>query len=138
LTDTTSIRPLIPEVVEDRDGQGIRAHLHGGSERFLQKHGITLPGALPELRYLEDLIQPLQAEFPEGLFRVNSARLEGLNYYDGAMLRISPLAPDGERYAIGDGGFTNWTARLLQNRKERLLTSGIGTEFTCRRYWSGG
>lgn len=134
LTDATSIRPLIPEVQHE----GIRAHLHGGSERFLEKHGITLPGALPELQYLEDLIHPLQAEFPEGQFRVNSARLEGLNYYNGAMLRISPLAPDGERYAIGDGGFTNWTARLLQNRKERLLTSGIGTEFTCRRYWSGG
>ena len=140
LTDATSIRPLIPEV-QDHGGiqaHGIRAHLHGGSERFLEKHGITLPGALPDLQYLEDLIQPLQAEFPEGRFRVNSARPEGLNYYNGAMLRISPLAPDGERYAIGDGGFTNWTARLLQNRKERLLTSGIGTEFTCRRYWSGG
>jgi len=138
LTDATSIRPFIPEVVEDRDGQGIRAHLHGGSERFLEKHGITLPGTLPELKYLEDLIQPLQDEFPEGQFRVNTARLEGLNYYDGAMLRISPLALDGQRYAIADGGLTNWTARLLQNQKERLLTSGIGTEFTCRSYWSRG
>lgn len=138
LTDAASIRPFIPEILEDRDGQGIRAHLHGGSERFLEKHDITLPGTLPELKYLEELILPLKAEFPEGQFRVNTARLEGLNYYDGAMLRISPLAPDGERYAIADGGFTNWTARLLQNQKERLLTSGIGTEFTCRRYWSGG
>jgi hypothetical protein len=49
-------------------------------------------------------------------------------------LRISPLAPDGVRYPVADGGFTDWTARLLQNRKERLLTSGIGTEFVCFRY----
>jgi hypothetical protein len=102
-------------------------------------HGVTPPKDLlqapPELGWLEkDVVAPLKAEFPEAEFRYNLARLEGLNYYRGVMLRISPVAPDGERYPIVDGGFTNWTARLLQNRKERLLTSGIGTEFVCRRY----
>jgi len=38
--------------------------------------------------------------------------------------------------AVADGGFTDWTARLLQDKKERLMTSGIGTEFVCRRYWA--
>jgi hypothetical protein len=64
----------------------------------------------------------------------NLARQEGLNHYNGFCLRISPLAPDGIRYPVADGGFTDWTARLLQNKKERLLTSGIGTEFVCFRY----
>ena len=51
--------------------------------------------------------------------------------------RISPAAPDGVRYPIVDGGLTDWTARLLQDKKERLLTSGIGSEFVCRRYRCG-
>ena len=131
LSDTTLIRQFIP-AVEDRS---VRAHVHGGSERFLEKHGVTLPKNAPELDYLEkDVAGPLKEEFPEAEFRLNLERLEGLNYYNGVTLRISPTTPDGERHAIVDGGFTNWTARLLQNRKERLLTSGIGSEFACRRY----
>jgi len=58
-----------------------------------------------------------------------------LGYYCSFTLRISPKAPDGRRYPIVDGGFTDWTARLLGNRKERLPISGIGSEFvfkTCR------
>ena len=51
-------------------------------------------------------------------------------------LRISPQAPDGNRYPIVDGGFTDWTARLLGNKKERLLISGIGSEFVCKTYRS--
>jgi hypothetical protein len=31
-----------------------------------------------------------------------------------------------------DGGFTDWAAKLLENNKERLLTSGIGTDFLLR------
>ncbi|MGD0436536.1 MAG: hypothetical protein ABSB86_08720, partial [Bryobacteraceae bacterium] len=64
----------------------------------------------------------------------NIARLEGLSYYAGLCLRISPEAPDGNRYPITDGGFTDWTARLLGDRKERFLATGIGSEFVCRRY----
>ncbi|MDT7781599.1 MAG: hypothetical protein QOF58_18 [Pseudonocardiales bacterium] len=29
---------------------------------------------------------------------------------------------------IGDGGFTDWTRRLLGNGKERLLISGVGVD----------
>lgn len=131
LTDATLIRRLIPGIAD----RTIRAHVDGGSERFLEQHNIVLPEAVSELDYLnDDLFGPLRAEFPEALFRVNLNRLEGVNYYSGLILRISPMSQDGERHAIVDGGFTNWTARLLQNRKERLLTSGIGTEFVCRRY----
>jgi len=36
---------------------------------------------------------------------------------------------DGEgSIDLGDGGFTDWAARLLGDRKERLLTSAISLE----------
>ena len=47
---------------------------------------------------------------------------------------ISVQAPDGNNYPLVDGGFTDWTARLLGNQKERLLISGIGSEFVCKTY----
>jgi hypothetical protein len=59
-----------------------------------------------------------------------------LGYYCSFTLRISPKAPDGRRYPIVDGGFTDWTARLLGNRKERLPISGIGSEFVFKTYRS--
>ena len=51
-----------------------------------------------------DVIAPLRDEFPEAEFRVNQQRLEGLDYYRWFTLRISPAAPDGNRYAITGAG----------------------------------
>jgi len=125
--------------------QLVRAHIPGSAERFLAERGLTLPAAvlnpqdeLPQpgllVQVKRQVVDSLQAAYPEAEFRFNLARLEGLSYYTGLCLRISPQAPDGVRYPIADGGFTGWTARLLQDKKERLLTSGIGSEFVCRRY----
>jgi hypothetical protein len=44
-------------------------------------------------------------------------------YYHGLCFKIYL---DGEE--IGDGGFVDWTQRLLGNRKERLLISGVGVD----------
>jgi hypothetical protein len=141
---------IAPEQVQE----SIRAHRVGGSERFLAEHGLSLPQAIEDpgrdladvaarhklesqvhrLTLLKTHLAETLRDFPEAQLRFNFARLEGLAYYAGPCLRISPATADGERYPIVDGGFTNWTARLLQDRKERLLTSGIGTEFACFRY----
>ena len=34
----------------------------------------------------------------------------------------------GSDVFLVDGGFTDWTQKLLSDRKERLLISGMGTE----------
>ena len=126
----------------------IRAHKPGESERFLAERGVKLPEAVQDpskelpgvdarhrlARVKTDVFDALAPQFPEASFRFNLARLEGLSYYRGLCLRISPLAPDGNRYPAADGGFTDWTARLLEDRKERLLATGIGVEFACTRY----
>jgi hypothetical protein len=38
------------------------------------------------------------------------------------------LVDGTSRVDVGDGGFVDWTQRLLGNRKERLLISGIGID----------
>lgn len=60
-------------------------------------------------------------------------RESGRAYYRCLCFKVyvSFGGPDGslsEPVEIGDGGFTDWTAKLLGNRKERLLISGHGLD----------
>jgi len=137
-------------VDRDKVREAVRAHRPGSGERLQAELGVALPSPVTdprtELRDIPEpqfsrlctmkdrVVDPLMAKFPEAQFRFTLARLEGLGYYTGLCLRISPESEDGGRFAVTDGGFTDWTARLLQDKKERLITSGIGTEFVCRRY----
>lgn len=53
-------------------------------------------------------------------------RTQGIGYYRSAAFKIM-AGPDGDT-EIGDGGFTDWTASLLADAKERCLVSCISTE----------
>jgi hypothetical protein len=112
----------------------VRAHRPGASERFLRERGIAVHEDGGHSLLEGSVIAPLCDEFPGVDFRLNQDRLEGLGYYTNFAFRISPEAPDGTRYPVIDGGFTDWTARLLGNRKARILISGIGSEFVCKAY----
>jgi hypothetical protein len=54
-------------------------------------------------------------------------RVSGRGYYRDVCFKVNALV-DGAIAEIGDGGFTDWTAKLLANRKERLLISGYGLD----------
>ena len=56
----------------------------------------------------------------------------GRNYYQRLRFMISVVNSNNQEFDYIDGGFTNWTSRLLNNKKERLLTSGIGTDYMVR------
>jgi hypothetical protein len=135
-TDITAVDAAIDAagVCREEVRNSIRTHHFGGTERFLRERGIALLADANHPVLESAVLEPLRAEFPEGQYRVNPARLEGLGYYRRFALRISPQAPDGNRYPVVDGGFTDWTARLMGNQKERLLISGIGSEFVCKKY----
>jgi hypothetical protein len=150
ISDTVVVEALLRAsgiAAEELRG-AVCAHVLGGSEKFLAERGVCLPDAIEDpgrelpnrlpyfrlARLKTKLIDQLRHEFPDARFRFNLSRLEGLGYYRGLCLRISPVAPDGNRYPITDGGTTDWAARLLENRKERLLATGIGSEFACVKY----
>jgi hypothetical protein len=52
-------------------------------------------------------------------------------YYQGVQYKID-IEHGGRTFEIGDGGFVNWTQLLLQNKKERMFTTGLGFEFMYR------
>jgi hypothetical protein len=74
------------------------------------------------------VLEPLSAAHPEPILTFDRQRTSGRGYYVGAGFQIYVRDLAGTEYFIVDGGFTDWTQQLLSNRKERLLTSGMGSE----------
>lgn len=56
----------------------------------------------------------------------------GRNYYKRLRFMINVSNKDGLSLDYIDGGFTDWTAKLLSDDKERLLTSGAGSELLLK------
>jgi hypothetical protein len=70
--------------------------------------------------------------------RINGIKVEVVEhpqnknvYYQGIQYKVNIDHRD-KTWEIGDGGFVNWTQALLQNRKERMFTTGLGFEFMYR------
>jgi hypothetical protein len=70
---------------------------------------------------------PLAERFPEVELGFRPGRLAAVGYYTGLLLNIDAEL-GGRRLSVADGGSTDWTQRLLSDRKERLFVSGIGVE----------
>jgi hypothetical protein len=150
VTDGECVRLLLdragvdPALVREH----VKSHRFGSGRRFVEERGIELPrgryaeiqAALPpELaRRLEPLdrevLAPLTDAFPEASFALDLSRLEGLGYYAGPSLRISATNAAGERFPLSDGGALDWTARLLDDRREAYFTSGLGPDLVCARF----
>jgi hypothetical protein len=54
-------------------------------------------------------------------------RRSGRGYYTGLCFKVQADFGAGQ-VEVGDGGFVDWTRKLLGNRKERLLISGYGLD----------
>ena len=67
----------------------------------------------------------------------DTGRERGRTYYSLGALRVVAQTPDGE-LELGDGGFTDWTAKLTHNSKELCLTSCLATERVATLAGAGG
>lgn len=81
--------------------------------------------AKEENALFETLQQSVSEACPEMSCTIQ--KIAEANYYQGLQFKIM-LTIDGQEFDIADGGFVDWTQQLLQNRKERLFISGLGTE----------
>jgi hypothetical protein len=76
----------------------------------------------------EEVLAPLAARHPAAVIGFDDARQAGRGYYRDACFLVYATTAAGDEFGLADGGFTDWTARLTHNGKERLLTSGLGSE----------
>ena len=91
-------------------------------------------GAQIALTPLSDRGERIAAAVTAGLARsapgevvTDRERQAGRGYYRDLCFKVNAYA-DGEPREVGDGGFTDWTARLTANAKERLLILGLATD----------
>jgi hypothetical protein len=101
--------------------------------------GELLPARRSALRYtvfgfpplherMRDTVLPALHPLPPGVaVDEDAGRERARGYYERGAIRIDAEGGAGWQ-EVGDGGFTDWTARLLNDAKERCLISCISTE----------
>jgi hypothetical protein len=80
------------------------------------------------------VIGPLAEQFAGVTFKIDMNREQARNYYSGLCLSLWAANASGKSMNLADGGFTDWTRRLLSNAKERLLISGLGIELLVKLF----
>jgi hypothetical protein len=132
------------------DGPGMFAHFgllgmvpagrDTGDLAFERRHAVehlrylatALPGRVElrttawEPRYAV-VADAVRAALPDVAVVDQPDREAGRHYYTGFAWGADIVDGD-DRVNVADGGFVDWTQRLLGNQKERLCTSGIGIE----------
>jgi hypothetical protein len=81
---------------------------------------------------IEEMFSRLSESFTKVEFLMAPNRDEGRNYYTPMAFRIRFRDLEGRTWDLVDGGFTNWTQLLLNSRKERFLSSALGSELLFR------
>jgi hypothetical protein len=84
-----------------------------------------------------DVTEVLTAAHPNVAAGFDQERESGRGYYSAACFCIRARDRSGQDYLLVDGGLTDWTQQLLNNRKERLMTSGLGSERLCACFRAG-
>ncbi|NGX48594.1 MAG: hypothetical protein K940chlam5_00182 [Candidatus Anoxychlamydiales bacterium] len=80
------------------------------------------------LDIVKKMLNKLQQENKEASLLLDQERESGRGYYKDVCFQIFAKNSSNENLMLVDGGFTDWTAKLLSNKKERFLISGLGSE----------
>jgi hypothetical protein len=104
---------------------------HGGVRPTVVR--LTARCAAHEGALQREVLDALAPSYESTTFLLDRARLAAARYYDGICFNIGLKDAAGVDYAYTvDGGLTDWTRKLLSNKKERLLTSALGSELLCK------
>jgi hypothetical protein len=98
--------------------------------RFADVRIAFIPLAADQERdHLEQhVIAPLGVRYPGAQLEIDPNASTIRDYYNWVRFQIYARDFQGVEHMLADGGFTDWTQQLLSDKRERLLTSGIGTE----------
>ena len=93
------------------------------------KVGVAVTDFLGRSRLIEDqVLAPLRELAPEAEMRVDLDRQAGRGYYLDLCYKLYVGADSGASVEVGDGGSTDWTRKLLSDRRERLVIGGLAPE----------
>ena len=78
------------------------------------------------------VFEEMEIEYPDIEFVIDKKRENGRTYYDKICFNIEVSNKSGLSFDYADGGLTDWSRKILNNKKERMLTSAIGTELLIK------
>jgi len=114
--------------------------------KILPEDLLTVIDSLPEeLRVLARPLAFMGRQFAETVARVrvehsgaqvyfDLSRHAGMGYYQDMAVKITATNREGRSYPLVDIGSNDWLAKLLNNKQERLVTGGMGTELFMKQF----
>ena len=103
------------------------------AEDIVRQYDLNYP--LSFLREIEGkAVSKLRKKYPSAIFCFDIERVAGIGYYENLCFKIVAKNKEGITFPLVDGGMTDWTKKLLASKKERLLTSGFGSELFCKNF----
>ncbi len=85
----------------------------------------------------ETLVAELRRDYPEVRFAFDLDRKTGIEYYSDFCFRVFGKNSAGTRLQFADGGVTDWTRKLLENREEVLMISTFDADVVQKWFRSG-
>jgi hypothetical protein len=79
-------------------------------------------------------VENLRGEFRDVKIGLEKAQVKSTEYYCELRFKVYASPTRGHEVELVDGGCTDWTQKLLNNAKERLIISGIGSERLCEKF----
>jgi hypothetical protein len=83
------------------------------------------------LSILSDFMSKMNKRLGGEKVRFEIVSNEKNEYYQDVRFNINCAQMDKREYELVDGGIVDWTQKFLNNSKERLIISGIGSERLC-------
>src|SRR5207302_4498058 len=84
------------------------------------------------------VVEKLQFVHKKVRIGIDQDRKQGRGYYGELCFKIFATPSNGREQELVDGGDVNWTQKLLNNAKERLIISGCGSERLCEFFDPAG
>src|SRR5712692_8182058 len=81
-----------------------------------------------------EVVEKLQSAHKKVRVGIDQDRKQGRGYYGELCFKIFATPFKGREQELVDGGDVNWTQKLLNNAKERLIISGCGSERMCELF----
>jgi hypothetical protein len=85
-----------------------------------------------------DVVDKLQSSHKGVMIAFDQDRKQGRGYYGQLCFKILAISSERREHELVDGGDVNWTQKLLNNAKERLVISGCGSERLCELFGATG
>jgi len=137
------------------NGNKIISNTQNPNFKPFKKYGVNLPSLSKDLKEINPesisqykiqsnieflsrlkqiILEPLQKKYPLVHFGFNLSRIAGINYYTGFCFHIYGTNDRGLTLQLADGGLNDWNQKLLNNKKENLITSGFGAELIHKMF----